>query len=225
MTNNILENPTEEIRIAIPKGRIMEEAVKVLKVFGITPEAEFFDEKSRKLSFASNLPNLTIIRVRSFDVATFVTTKAADFAICGLDVLREFNYKNIFNLYNLGIGKCRLSLAANADLDLGQIASHIKIATKYPNLSKDYFRQKGLQCEIIKLNGAIELAANLNLCDAIVDLVSTGETLKENDLVEKDIIMPIQSQLIVNRNSFYANLSFFRTIINKLENDYFIENK
>lgn len=219
MHTKINSAPDREIRLALPKGRILAETEQVLNALNIRPEADFYDSKSRKLSFVTNVPNLSVIRVRSFDVATFVTTKAADFAICGLDVIREFNYKNILNLTSLDIGKCRLSLAAKDETDIKNIASHIKVATKYPNLSKKFFKKQGLQCEIIKLNGAIELAVSLKLCDAIIDLVSTGNTLKENHLVEKESILDINSCLIANRNSFNANLDFFKAILNTLENE------
>lgn len=208
---------SQPFTLALPKGRILKETDKIIEKLGIKIEADFYNDNSRKLSFTTNISNLSVIRVRSFDIATFVTTKMADLAICGYDVLAEFNYHNIFCLRDLKLGQCRLSLACNQETDISKIGHHVKIATKYPNLSKKFFLEKGLQCEIIKLSGAIELAANLKFCDAIVDLVSTGKTLKENNLIEKETILDVSSRLIVNRNSFNTNLTFCKQILKALD--------
>ncbi|MCE3254737.1 MAG: phosphoribosyltransferase [Rickettsiaceae bacterium] len=197
MNNNLI--------IAIPKGRILTELGGLFSKIGFVPEDEFYDDKSRKLIFESNIENLKIIKVRSFDVATFVKFGAADFGICGLDVLKEFSSPDIYPLLDLEIGKCRLSIASRKDQDLGfENKSHLRIATKYLNLTADYFSAIGIQAECIKLNGAMELAPHLNLCDYIVDLVSTGNTLRENSLVEVKKILEVSSYLIANRHSFKA---------------------
>lgn len=206
----------KKILFAIPKGRILEELNPLLKQAGIIPEADFFSESSRKLIFQTNNPNIEIIKVRSFDVATFVKFGAADIGVCGSDVLQEFPSNEIFPVLNLGIGKCRLSIAGknsiyqkNSDF---KGKSHIRVATKYPIITANYFSNLGLQSEIIKLNGAIEIAANLNLCDVIVDLVSSGKTLLENDMLEIEKICDVTSHLIVNRSS----LKIANSEINKI---------
>ena len=193
------------IYLALPKGRILQELLPLLERAGIVPEADFFSEKSRKLAFATNDPGLTIIRVRSFDVATFVAFGAADMGVAGNDVLREFDYSEIYAPIDLGIGACRLCLAEPASLketdDPGRW-SHIRIATKYPNTARRHFAAKGIQAECIRLSGAIELAPSLGLAERIVDLVSTGSTLKANGLVEVETLSAVTSRLIVNRAAF-----------------------
>ncbi len=169
---------------------------------GIVPEADFFDESSRKLQFATNNPQVGIIRVRSFDVPTFVAFGGAQLGVAGSDVLMEFDYPDLYAPLDLGIGKCRLSVAepkALAETDDPARWSHIRIATKYPNLTRAHFARRGVQAECIKLNGAMELAPTLGLCERIVDLVSSGRTLAENGLVEVEKIMDVSSRLIVGR--------------------------
>ncbi len=189
--------------MAVPKGRILEELVPLFSKVGINFEKEFFNESSRKLIFKTNFESLEVVKVRSFDVATFVKFGAADIGICGLDVLEEFSSSEIFPVLDLGIGKCRLSIAAKktTTLDLEK-RSHIRVATKYSAIASKYFSENGVQAEVIKLNGSIEIAPMLNLCDFILDLVSSGKTLAENEMVELKKIMDISSYLIVNRGSF-----------------------
>jgi ATP phosphoribosyltransferase len=186
--------------LAVPKGRILQEVNPVFSKAGIIPEPDFFDENSRKIIFKTNLENLEMIKVRSFDVATFVKFGGADLGICGFDVLEEFSSKEIFPILDLSIGKCRLSIAGKKTLTTNN--SHIRVATKYPTITQKYFSKKGVQAEIIKLNGSIEIAPSLNLCDVIVDLVSSGKTLQENDMIEFEKILDVTSHLIVNRASF-----------------------
>ena len=177
--------------LALPKGRILREVMPLVRDAGIEPEPAFDDPNSRLLKFATNLPELSIIRVRSFDVATFVAFGAAHFGVAGNDVLMEFDYPEIYAPIDLGIGRCRLSVAepkAMAGGDDPSRWSHIRIATKYPGITKRHFAGRGVQAECIKLNGAMELAPNLGLCRRIVDLVSTGQTLKDNGLVEIETI-------------------------------------
>lgn len=193
----------KKILFAVPKGRILQELEILFDKINLQPEAEFFDEKSRKLVFATNFINLEIVKVRSFDVATFVRFGAADIGVCGLDVIEEFSSPEIFPLLDLGIGKCRLSIAAKSSsgIDFAGL-SHIRIATKYTDLASKYFAEKGIQAELIKLNGAIEIAPQLGLCDFIIDLVDSGKTLKENNMIELEKIIEISSYLIANRTSF-----------------------
>lgn len=187
---------------ALPKGRILDEALPLLEQAGVVPEAEFFDKSSRALSFATNHADIRIIRVRAFDVATFVAHGAAQAGIVGSDVIDEFDYADLYAPVDLDIGHCRLSVAEPVDLvESGAAAheSHARVATKYPNLTRRHFEALGVQAEVVKLNGAMELAPMLGLASRIVDLVSTGRTLKENGLVETSRIMPVSARLIVNR--------------------------
>ena len=188
---------------AVPKGRILDEALPLLARAGVVPEAAFSDKSSRALAFATNRDDLRLIRVRAFDVATFVAHGAAQAGIVGSDVIDEFAYPDLYAPVDLGIGHCRLSVAEPRDraaLDGGDTwASHARVATKYPNLTRRHFERLGVQAECVKLNGAMELAPTLGLAQRIVDLVSSGRTLEENGLVETSIIMPVSARLIVNR--------------------------
>jgi ATP phosphoribosyltransferase len=192
----------EPLVIAVPKGRILAEAQPLLAAAGVVPEASFFDEDSRALRFATQDPGIALIRVRAFDVATFVAHGAAQLGIVGSDVLGEFAYSELYAPVDLGIGHCRLSVAEPAELaanDDPRGWSHVRVATKYPHLTAQHFARRGVQAECIKLNGAMELAPMLGLAPRIVDLVSSGRTLKENGLVEVERILDVSSRLIVNR--------------------------
>ena len=206
-----------DIILAVPKGRILNELIPLLKKVDIEPEQEFFDDKSRKLMFRTNKKNLSIIKVRAFDVATFVALGAAQIGIAGDDVLNEFDYDEIQNVLDLGIGKCRLSVAKkiNVNKDNLQSNGHIMVATKYKNTVINFFANRGVRAECIKLNGAIELAPRLGICSTIVDLVSTGRTLQENNLKESDVLLEITSKLIVNKISYKIMNSEISKIINK----------
>lgn len=196
---------TSPLVLAIPKGRIYADLQPVLKKIGITPEAKFFDDDDRALQFATNVPALSIIRVRAFDVATFVAYGAAQLGVAGLDVIEEFNYPDLYAPLDLGIGKCRLSVAEPENLAASDDPtrwSHVRIATKYPRLASRHFAARGVQAECIHLNGAMELAPAIGLSQRIVDLVSSGATLKANGLVEVEKIMDITSRLIVHRGAF-----------------------
>ncbi len=190
--------------IALPKGRIMEEARPLLDAVGIQPESAFDDENARQLQFATNLDHVSIIRVRSFDVATFVAFGAAQLGVAGNDVLMEFDYPEIYAPLDLGIGGCRLCIAQSKELgdtfDVSRL-SHVRVATKYPETTSRYFEAQGIQAECVKLNGAMELAPKLGLTPRIVDLVSSGRTLKENGLVEVATISDVSSRLVVNRTA------------------------
>jgi ATP phosphoribosyltransferase len=188
--------------LALPKGRILAEVLPILVRAGIEPEPEFSDPATRKLRFDTSDPGIEIIRVRAFDVATFVAFGAAHFGVAGSDVIMEFDYPELYAPLDLNIGKCRLSVAAPQSVvavDNPTRWSHIRVATKYPSLTQRHFARRGVQAECIKLNGAMELAPTLGLCRRIVDLVSTGNTLKANGLVEIEIIAEISSRLVVNR--------------------------
>ena len=195
----------QPIIIAVPKGRILGEALPLLAAVGIEPEPAFADEDSRALRFATNHADIGLIRVRAFDVATFVAHGAASLGIVGSDVLEEFGYSELYAPVDLGIGHCRLSVAepaALAETDDPRGWSHVRIATKYPNITRRHFEARGVQAECVKLNGAMELAPLLGLAPRIVDLVSSGRTLKENGLVEVETIAQVTSRLVVNRAAF-----------------------
>ena len=209
---------TGNIILAVPKGRILKELQPLLTGAGIIPEPDFFNDASRKLQFTTNVPELLIIRVRSFDVATFVAFGAAHIGVAGSDVLQEFDFPDIYAPLDLGIGKCRLSiarLAINAGKDNPARWSHIKIATKYPHITGSYFAARGIQAECIKLSGAMELAPKLGLCEHIVDLVSSGATLKANGLEEVEKMLDVSSRLIVNRTAFKTRSDELNTWISK----------
>ena len=194
---------TEKIILALPKGRILDEALPLVRRAGIEPEAAFADENSRQLRFITNVPEIDIIRVRSFDAATFVAFNAAQIGIAGNDVLMEFDYPELYAPLDLGIGRCRLSVAEPAALAPGDDPSrwsHVRVATKYPNITRRHFARRGVQAECIKLNGAMELAPTLGLAPRIVDLVSSGRTLKENGLVEVEVIAEVTSRATLRAN-------------------------
>lgn len=188
--------------LAVPKGRILSELAPIFRGVGIEPEAAFDAPDARQLKFQTNHGALEIVRVRSFDVATFVAFGAAHMGVAGNDVLMEFDYPELYAPVDLQIGRCRLSVAEPRALrssDDPARWSHIRVATKYPNVTRRHFAARGVQAECIKLNGAMELAPSLGLCRRIVDLVSTGATLAANDLVEVEVLAEVTSRLIVNR--------------------------
>jgi len=194
---------TEKLILALPKGRILDELAPILAACDIVPEDDFYCSQSRKLQFATNYAQLDIIRVRAFDVATFVAYGGAHLGVVGSDAIEEFSYSELYSPLDLNIGHCRLSVAMPMDEVESDEAvarlSHIRIATKYPNLTARHYAERGVQAECIKLNGAMEIAPALGLARRIVDLVSTGSTLKANNLVEMEIIHEISSRLVVNR--------------------------
>ena len=195
----------EPLILAVPKGRILDEAMPLMRAAGIEPERAFFDPESRQLNFATNHDSVRVIRVRSFDVATFVAFGAAHLGIAGNDVLMEFEYSEIYAPLDLGIGKCRLVVAEPKELSVEDDPrqwSHVRVATKYPNVTRSHFAARGVQAECIKLNGAMELAPALGLCSRIVDLVDTGNTLRANGLVEVERIAEVTSRFIVNRATY-----------------------
>jgi ATP phosphoribosyltransferase len=194
--------------LALPKGRILEEVMPLLARAGIRPEADFADPESRQLRFRTRspaeLPAIEIIRVRSFDVATFVAFGAAALGVVGSDVLMEFDYPEVYAPVDLKLGRCRLAVAEPAALSKADDPtrwSHIRVATKYPEITRRHFAARGVQAECIRLSGAMELAPTLGLCRRIVDLVSSGRTLMANNLVEVEHIADVSARLVVNRGA------------------------
>ena len=192
----------ETLVLALPKGRILEQVMPVLARARIAIEPAFDDPDSRQLRFKTSVPALDVIRVRNFDVATFVAFGAAQLGIAGTDVLMEFDYPDIYVPLDLRVGFCRLVVAApkeDAGHDDLRRWSHVRVATKYPEITRRHFAARGVQAECVKLQGAMELAPSIGLCRRIVDLVQTGTTLKANGLVEIEHIADVTSRLIVNR--------------------------
>jgi len=209
-----------KIIIAVPRGRITKDCRSILSKTSFAPDPLLFDKDTRKLKFKSKNKNIEYIKVRSFDACTFVAFGAAHIGIAGEDVINEFSFSEVYAPLNLNIGHCQISIAALKSLlskEDPDTWSNIRIATKYPNITKNYFAEKGVQVEIIKLSGSMELAPTLNMCRRIVDLVSTGKTLKENGLVEVEKIMDIQSKLIVNRSAYKTDMNRIKKIINEFE--------
>ncbi|MBK9010545.1 ATP phosphoribosyltransferase [Novosphingobium sp.] len=191
---------TRPLTFAVPKGRILDEALPLMARGGVVPEPGFHDKGNRALSFACEDPDMRLIRVRAFDVATFVAHGAAQAGIVGSDVVEEFAYSDLYAPVDLDIGHCRLSVAEPAEqAGDGARVSHLRVASKYPNLTRKHFEGLGIQAEVVKLNGAMELAPGLGLASRIVDLVSTGRTLKDNGLIETSRILDVSARLIVNR--------------------------
>lgn len=195
---------TGPLVLALPKGRILDECGPLLEAAGIAPAPDYADESSRRLRFPTNHADLDVVRVRSFDVATFVAFGGAQIGICGSDVLLEFDYPEIYAPLDLGIGACRISVAepaATAGQDDPATWSRVRVATKYPNIARRHYAARGIHVDVVHLNGAMELAPGLGLTRQIVDLVATGSTLRANGLVETEVITHVTSRLIVNRTA------------------------
>jgi ATP phosphoribosyltransferase len=185
------------LTIAMPKGRIFDEALELLRKAGYTLPPEFAE--SRKLMIEVPEENMRFILAKPMDVVTYVEHGVADLGIAGKDVMME-EERDVYELLDLKISKCHLAVAGLPNGRMHQIAP--RVATKYPNIASSYFREQGEQVEIIRLNGSIELAPLIGLADRIVDIVSTGRTLKENGLVELEKIADVTSRLIVNPVSY-----------------------
>ena len=204
----------EMITLALSKGRIFEETVPLLKAAGI----EVLDdpEKSRKLILATNQPHVRLLVVRATDVPTYVQYGGADLGITGKDTLLEHGSQGLYQPLDLQIAKCRISVAVRADFDYASAVkqgSRLKVATKYVAIAREFFASKGVHVDLIKLYGSMELAPLVGLADAIVDLVSTGNTLKANHLVEVERIMDISSRLVVNQAALKLKQEPIRKII------------
>jgi ATP phosphoribosyltransferase len=202
------------ITLALSKGRIFEETVPLLKAAGI----EVLDdpEKSRKLILDTNQPNVRVLVVRATDVPTYVQYGGADLGITGKDTLLEHGSQGLYQPLDLQIAKCRISVAVRADFDYASAVkqgSRLKVATKYVAIAREFFASKGVHVDLIKLYGSMELAPLVGLADAIVDLVSTGNTLKANHLVEVERITDISSRLVVNQAALKLKQEPIRKII------------
>jgi len=187
------------LSIALSKGRIFEEALSLLAAAGVVPEED--PETSRKLIIGSGRPDVRFIIVRNADVPTYVQYGAADLGVAGKDVLLEHGGEGLYQPIDLGIGRCRLVVAARRGFDYAgaiQRGARLRVATKYVTTAREHFAAKGMHVDLIRLYGSMELAPLVGLAEAIVDLVSSGNTLKANDLVAVEDIVPISARLIVN---------------------------
>lgn len=205
---------TQQITLALSKGRIFEETLPLLAAAGI--EVLEDPEKSRKLILPTSRPEVRVVLVRATDVPTYVQYGGADLGVVGKDSLIEHGGQGLFRPLDLKIAKCRVSVAVRADFDYREAVtqgSRLKVATKYTSIARDFFASKGVHVDLIKLYGSMELAPLTGLADAIVDLVSTGNTLKANNLVEVEQIMDISSHLVVNQAALKLKQAPLRRII------------
>jgi len=202
------------ITLALSKGRIFDETLPLLKAAGI--EVLEDPETSRKLILPTNQQGVRVVLVRATDVPTYVEYGGADLGVTGKDTLIEHGGQGLYQPLDLQIAKCRMSVAVRADFDYASAVksgSRLKVATKYTSIAREFFAQKGVHVDLIKLYGSMELAPLTGLADAIVDLVSTGSTLKANHLIEVERIMDISSRLVVNQASLKLKQEPIRAII------------
>ncbi len=202
------------LTLALSKGRIFDETLPLLRAAGI--EVLEDPEKSRKLILATNQPDVRVVLVRASDVPTYVQYGGADLGVTGKDTLIEHGSQGLYTPLDLGIAKCRVSVAVRADFDYASAVrqgARLRVATKYVSIARDFFAAKGVHVDMIKLYGSMELAPLTGLADAIVDLVSTGNTLKANHLVEVERIMDISARLVVNQASLKLKQAPLRRLI------------
>lgn len=202
------------VTIALSKGRIYEETVPLLAAAGIEVTEDI--EKSRKLIFDTTQPDVRVVLVRASDVPVYVQYGGADLGVSGLDSLIEHGGQGLYQPLDLQIAKCRVSVAVRNGFDYAHAVkqgARLRIATKYPEIARDFFARKGVHVDMVKLYGSMELAPLTGMADAIVDLVSTGNTLRANDLVEVEPIMEISSRLVVNQASLKLKQARLRHII------------
>ena len=187
------------ISIALTKGRLEEETIKILDKANFDPSE--LKDKGRKLVFKDKTQDIKYFLVKAADSITYVEHGVADLGVVGKDTILESD-NNCYEVLDLGFGKCGFIVASLPENDIFKKVGHVKIGTKYPKVAKDYFKKKGMDVEVIKIEGSVELAPILGLCDGIVDIMETGTTLKENGLVVLDRICEISARLIVNKASF-----------------------
>ena len=209
---------TEKITIALSKGRIFDETLPLLAAAGIVPTEN--PEQSRKLIIPTNIDKIQVIIVRATDAPTYVQYGAADLGVAGKDVLIEHGGNGLFAPLDLNIAKCKMMVAVPKGFDYQNAVyqgARLKVATKYVKTAREHFAKKGVHIDLIKLYGSMELAPLTNLADAIVDLVSSGNTLKANNLVEVESIMPISSRLIVNQEALKTKYKDLQKIIDSFK--------
>ena len=201
------------IKIALTKGRLEKFAIDIFENIGI--DCTELKDKGRKLIFHSNNSDIDFVLVKATDVLTYVEHGAVDIGIVGKDTLMEYN-KDFYEVVDLNVGKCKFAVASLPETNLYEGYNRKKIATKYPHVASNYFRKRGIDVEIIKIEGSVELAPILHLADAIVDIVETGDTLRENGLVVKEEICDISARMIVNIASMKMKQEEIGDIIKKL---------
>lgn len=208
----------QQLTLALSKGRIFEETLPLLQAAGIKVTED--PETSRKLILPTNLPNVRVIIVRATDVPTYVQYGAADFGVAGKDGLLEHGGEGLYQPIDLNIAKCRMSVAVPTGFDYANAVRHgarLRVATKYVQIAREHFAKKGVHVDLIKLYGSMELAPLVGLADAIVDLVSTGSTLRANNLVEVEHIMDISSRLVVNQAALKLKRESLQLILDAFE--------
>jgi ATP phosphoribosyltransferase len=209
---------TRQLTLALSKGRIFEETMPLLQAAGISVTEN--PETSRKLILPTNDPDLRVIIVRASDVPTYVQYGAADFGVAGKDVLLEHGGEGLYQPIDLNIARCRMAVAAAADFDYASAVrqgARLRVATKYTEIARQHFAAKGVHVDLIKLYGSMELAPLVGLSDAIVDLVSTGSTLRANKLVEVERIMEISSRLVINKAALKLKRERLQPILDAFE--------
>lgn len=198
--------------IALTKGRILEETLPLFAQAGVVPAEDI--SKSRKLLFDTNLPDVKLMVIRGADVPTYVEFGSADMGVAGKDLILEYGGEGFYEPLDLCVATCQLMTAE--PVNKKPVSDRLKVATKFTNITKRYFAEQGKQIELVKLNGALELAPSLGLADTIVDIVDTGKTLKANGLEAKDVIADISSRVIVNKASMKLKNKLIRDILEKL---------
>lgn len=201
------------ISIALPKGRLAEESLDLFVSRGICSR-DVIDFNSRKLIFTTSDGSIRFLLIRNMDIPSYVENGAADFGVIGKDILEELN-PNLFEMMDLGFGHCRLSVAGIKDSNIGY-HHNMKVATKYPSITKSFFMKKGFEVETIKLYGSIEIAPIVGLSDFIVDLVSTGETIKKNGMIELETLMQSTARLVANRYTIRTKHLVIKPFLSKL---------
>ncbi len=205
------------ITLALSKGRIFDEALPLIEAAGISVLDD--PDKSRKLILATSRDDLRVLLVRATDVPTYVQYGGADMGITGLDTLLEHGASGLYQPMDLGIARCRISVAVRTDFDYASAVrqgARLKVATKYVEITRQFFAAKGVHIDLIKLYGSMELAPLTGLADAIVDLVSTGNTLRANHLVEVEHVMDVSSRLVVNQAALKLKQSAIRRVMDAL---------
>lgn len=206
------------ITLALSKGRIFDETLPLLESAGIRPQADA--ATTRKLILPTNRPDLQLLIVRASDVPTYVQYGAADLGVTGRDVLLEHGSEGLYQPIDLGIGRCRMCVATAKGFDYANAVrrgARLRVASKYLTVAREHFARKGVHVDLIKLYGSMELAPLVGLADAIVDLVSTGSTLKANGLVEVEEIMQISSRLIVNQAALKTRAALLQPLLAAIE--------
>lgn len=207
-----MSSATETVIIALTRGRILEETLPLLREAGIEPLEDM--RSSRKLKFATSHEQVSLLVMRGSDVPVYVENGAADMGVAGKDMLLEYGGEGLYEPLDLGIARCRLMIAAPTQAPVS--GARLRVATKFTGIAKRWFAEQGRQVELIKLNGALEIAPAMGLADAIVDIVDTGNTLRANGLEPRETIAEISSRVIVNKASMKIKSRLIRAILERL---------